>query len=81
VKNELPGTTKTYTREVIRLFTKDEVANLLKQAHSHCKSQVKMSYHSIGRNRKRNVIARPSAEYQSCIREYINQEIQKRIPK
>ena len=80
MKNELVGTTKTYTREVMRLFTKDEVADLLKQAHAHCKSQVKISYHTIGKNRKRNVIARPSGEYQSCIRNYINQEIQKRIP-
>jgi len=73
--------TKTYTREVMRLFTKDEVGGLLKEAHAHCKAQVKLSYHAIGRSRRRNVVSRPASEYQSCIKEYINKRIQERIPK
>jgi hypothetical protein len=80
VKYELPST-KTYSREVMRLFTKDEVAGLLKEAHAHCKAQIKVSYHGIGRTRRRNVITRPASEYQSCIKEYINKKIQERIPK
>jgi len=72
--------TKTYTREVQKLFNRDEIANLLKQAHAYCKANVKMSYHSIGRNRKRNVISRPAGEYQNCVKNYIMQEIQKRAP-
>jgi len=78
VKYELVQT-KTYTREVAHLFTRDELSSLLKEAHAQCKANVKRSYHSIGRNRRRNVISRPASEYQSCIKEYINKKIQERL--
>ena len=70
---------KTYTREVIRLFTKDELAQLLKEAHDHCKATVKPTYHHVGRKRPRALIARPRDAYQQCIKQYINQKIQEKL--
>jgi hypothetical protein len=72
---------KTYTREIRRLFTKDEVATLLKEAHNFCKVNLKPTYHAIGQRRKRNVISVPRDQYQTCIRDYIEKKIQERLPK
>jgi hypothetical protein len=74
-------TVKTYTREVRRLFTKDEVASLLKEAHNYCKANLKVTYHTIGRKRPRNVLTVPREQYQACIRDYIAKKIQERLPK
>jgi len=71
--------TKTYTREVITLFTKDELAQLLREAHEYCKREVKPTYHHVGKTRKRAIIARPRGAYQDCIKRYINQKIQEKI--
>lgn len=70
---------KTYTRLVYRLFTREELADLLKRAHDHCKKAVKLTYHRIGKARKRPIIARDRSEYMACIRSYIDSEIKKRI--
>ena len=69
---------KTYTREVITLFSKDELSDLLKQAHEHCKSVVKAKGHYVGKKRKRRVITRPRAEYQACIKRFIEEKIRER---
>jgi len=71
--------TKTYTREVTTLFTKEEIAQLLKEAHEHCKREVKPTWHQIGKTRKRGILARPRRQYQECIKRYINQKIKERI--
>ena len=70
---------KEYKREVLTLFTKDELAQLLKEAHEHCKREVKPTYHHVGKKRKRAIIARPRGAYQDCIKRYINQKIQERL--
>jgi hypothetical protein len=71
--------TKTYTREVQTLFTREEMAGLLKEAHNYCKSKVPRVYHKIGRTRPRSVIFRTRDSYLSCIKEYINQKVQERV--
>ena len=71
--------TKTYTRTITTLFTKEEMTNLLKEAHNVCKSKVKPTYHKIGRTRPRSVVFRSRADYLACIKEYINQKVQERV--
>jgi len=70
---------KTYTREVIRLFTREELAELLKRAHEHCKATVGLTYHSIGKARKRNVVMRPATAYRECIKDFINKAVQDKL--
>jgi len=72
---------KTYTREIRRLFTKDEVASLLRDAHNYCKANLKVTYHPIGKKRPRNVLAIPRDEYQRCIKDYIMKKIEERLPR
>ncbi len=69
---------KTYTVHRVTIFTADELHSLLKEAHEYCKSAVKPKPHRIGK-RGRLVITRPRAEYQACIRNYIEKKIQERI--
>ena len=71
--------TKTYTRQVVTLFTREEMANLLKEAHNYCKSKVKPTYHKIGHTRPRSVVYRNRSEYLACIKDYINQKVQERV--
>jgi len=72
---------KEYIRVVEHPFTKEEMANLLKEAHNFCKANVKKVYHPIGVRRKRNVYTAPRDQYQACIRDYINKKIQERVGK
>ena len=71
--------TKTYTRTITTLFTREEMANLLKEAHNVCKTKVKPTYHKIGRSRPRSVVFRSRAEYLSCIKDYINSKVMERV--
>jgi hypothetical protein len=70
---------KTYTRQVLTLFTREEMASLLKEAHNACKAKVKPRLHKIGRTRQRTVVYRERAEYLNCIKEYINNKIAERV--
>ena len=70
--------TKTYTRSVITLFTKDEIASLLREAHNACKTKIKPTYHKIGK-RGRPIIARSRDQYVNCIKEYINSKVAERV--
>ena len=70
---------KTYTRQVLTLFTREEMARLLKEAHDHCKASVKPTYHKIGRTRQRSVIYRERSAYLNCIKEYINSKVMERV--
>ena len=71
--------TKTYTREVQTIFTREEMQALLKEAHEHCKREVAPEYHQIGKNRKRSVVYRPRGKYLDCIKNYIHAKIQERL--
>jgi hypothetical protein len=71
--------TKSYTRQVITLFTRDEVSRLLKEAHDACKAKVKPTYHKIGRTRQRSVVYRERDAYLNCIKEYINNKVMERV--
>ena len=70
---------KTYTREVTTILTREEMAELLKEAHAHCKEAVKPKYHQIGVKRKRSVVYRPRSEYLACIKNYINNKIKEKL--
>jgi len=67
--------TKTYTRTVETIFTREELQSLLKRAHEHCKATVKPIPHRIGRTRRRTVVYRKRDEYLNCIKEYIYREM------
>ncbi len=69
---------RTYTRTVYTLFTREEMAELLREAHEHCKSEIKVSYHYVGKKRKRPVIARNREGYLRCIKDYINKKVKER---
>ncbi|HDJ94977.1 MAG TPA: hypothetical protein ENG46_01400 [Acidilobales archaeon] len=71
--------TKEYKRVVQTIFTREEMAALLKEAHEHCKTAVKPKYHVIGVKRKRSVIYRPRSEYLACIKNYIQKKIKERL--
>jgi len=70
--------TKTYTREIYRLFTREELAELFKRAHEECKREVPISLHKIGKKRPRTTISRNRDEYLACIKLKIDEEIAKR---
>lgn len=70
---------KTYMRTVYRLFTREELSEMLKRAHEECKREVPLSYHRIGVKRKRPIIARNREQYLACIRRKIDEEIKKRL--
>ena len=59
-------------------FTFEDVKELLKKAHEHCKKTVKAVPHRVGKA-KRLVISPPRSEYLKCIREYIYAEIEKKV--
>jgi hypothetical protein len=67
--------TKTYTRTVESIFTIEQIKDLLRNAHNHCKTQVKAVPHRIGKSRRRTVIMRRRDEYLNCIRQYIYEQI------
>jgi len=70
---------KQYVREIKHPFTREEMANLLKEAHRACKDKVKATWHPIGQKRKRNVAFRNRAEYLACIQEYIRTKVMERL--
>ena len=52
----------------LRIFTREEIANLLREAASHCKKSVPIKVHKTdGRTR----VSRPKKEYLECIGAYI----------
>jgi Mg2+ and Co2+ transporter CorA len=69
---------KTYTREVPTLLTRDEMRDLLKRAHAHCKTAVKLKRHSIGKKRPRTVVFRSREEYLACIKSFIDKELEEK---
>ena len=69
---------KEYTVKRETLFTQEEFRQILKEAHDYCNQVVKPTAHRIGR-RGRLVIARPRAQYQACIKQYIDKKIQERL--
>ena len=69
---------KEYTVRRETLFTQEEFKRILKEAHDYCNQVVKPTAHRIGK-RGRLVIARPRAEYQSCIKKYIEDKIRERL--
>jgi len=74
--------TKTYTRTIFRVMTREEVQGLFKRAHEYCKNAVKPSRHEIGGTfggTKRKVIARDKRAYMDCIKSFIDQEVAKRL--
>jgi hypothetical protein len=71
-----PPKTKTYTREIYRLFTQDEVRSLFKEAHDHCKQQVKRTVHRTPKGR--TVFRRDKTAYLNCIKSYIDSKVQER---
>jgi hypothetical protein len=74
------ATTKTYTREVYRFFTREELQELLKRAHAECKKEVPLTVHQIGVKRKRTVMMRKREDYKNCIRKKILEELKRKIP-
>ena len=72
--------TVTYTREVYRFISREELRELLKRAHEECKREVPLTVHRTGKKRERTVLTRPRDEYLACIRRKILEEIAKRIP-
>jgi len=76
----MSAVTKTYTREVYRFFTREELAELLKRAHEECKKEVPLTVHRTGKKRQRTVITHKKEEYLSCIRRKILDKLKERIP-
>jgi hypothetical protein len=70
--------TKTYTRVVETLFTREEMKTLLEEAHKHCKDAIKMTLHKIGKKRPRSVIMRKRDDYLDCIKKFIHGKIAER---
>jgi len=71
---------KTYTREVIRFFTKEELTELLRSAHAECKTEVPLTVHRIGKKRPRTVMMRKADDYRNCIRRKIIEKLKEKIP-
>jgi len=71
--------TKTYTREVRRFFTREELADLLKKAHEECKKEVPLTVHQIGTKRKRTVLMRRADAYRSCIKKKIVEALKSKL--
>jgi hypothetical protein len=74
------ATTKTYTREVYRFFTREELQDLLKRAHAECKKEVPLVVHKHKGKRERTVMMRKREDYLKCIRRKIIEELKKKIP-
>jgi len=73
---------KTYTRTIYRIMTREEVQGLFKKAHEACKDQLKPTRHEIGGRyggSKRKVISRPRGEYIACIKRFIDEEVNRRL--
>ena len=59
-------------------FTFEDIKELLRKAHEHCKKTVPAKPHRVGKA-KRLVISPPRGDYLKCIRDYIYAEIEKKI--
>lgn len=73
---------KTYTRNIYRIMSREEVQGLFKRAHEACRNQIKPMRHEIGGTfggSKRRVIARPRGEYIACIKRFIDEEVNRRL--
>jgi hypothetical protein len=70
---------KTYVREVQTIFTRDEMRELLKEAHTECKKTIPIEPHRIGRTRKRTVLMRRREKYLDCIKSYIHKKLAERL--
>ena len=71
--------TKTYTREVVRFFTREELQDLLKRAHAECKKEVPLVVHQIGKTRKRTVLMRQADAYRNCIKRKIIEALKAKL--
>ena len=70
----------TYTREVYRFISREELQALLRRAHAECKKEVPLTVHRTGKKRARTVLTRKRDEYLACIRRKILEELARRIP-
>ena len=69
---------KTYQRVIFRLFSREELAQLFKEAHAFCKRHVPYKLHQIGQKRKRTVISRSREDLLDCIKAYIRDKVVER---
>jgi len=74
------GRTVTYTREVYRFLSREELQTLLKRAHDECKREVPLTVHRTGKKRARTVLTRPRDAYLACIKRKILEELARRVP-
>jgi len=74
--------TKTVTRNIYRIMTREEVQGLFKLAHEKCREEVKPRRHEIGGTHggtKRKVIARPKGEYMACIKRELDRLVEEKL--
>ena len=75
--------TKTYTRTVYRIMSREEVQGLFKLAHEKCKAEIKPRRHQVGGTfggiKGRKVISRPKEEYMACIKRELDRLVEEKL--
>jgi hypothetical protein len=74
--------TKTYTRTIYRIMSREEVQGLFKKAHEKCKAELKPERHQIGGTHggtKRKVITRPKEKYIDCIKRELDKLVEEKL--
>jgi len=75
--------TKTYTRTIFRIMSREEVQGLFKLAHEKCKAEVKPTRHEVGGTfggvKGRKVISRPKDAYMACIKRELDRLVSERL--